>query len=198
MQQKSIGRGRKAALFGFGTTAFVLALASTAFACVAFMGQMTVDGHDGDTTVVGTGNSHGYCSTGRPTTAAAGHLNDTVSLTVSPGKCADSGAIANHKLPAGVYEVRYNSAKTYTFDGTYWNMTPGTGCFRPGNVSSIIGTFNVDAAGNGSWSGLIVPTSAVSPVPDASNFCIGSPTVGAQPGTSGGFPGLLAPYQLLI
>lgn len=203
MHHRSAGRSRKVALFGFGTTAFVLALASTAFACVAFTGKMTVTGQQESTTVVGTGNSHGYCSTGRPTTAAAG--TPAVSLTVSPGQCADSGAVADHQLPAGIYEVRYNSVQTYTFDGTYWNMTPFTGCFRAGNeaTTSTIGTFEVDAAGNGSWTGVIVPkdpTQVYLAQPGgASNLCIGSedPNLRTPYPSTGGRPGLLAPYQLL-
>lgn len=193
--------GRRGLLFTFFTGAGVLALGSTAFACVTFIGTLNLDGHDGDTTVVGTGNQHAYCSTGRPTTAAAGHLSDSITATVSPGTCSDPDAVANHKLPQGVYEVRYNNADTYTFDGTYFVMDPGTGCFRAANAATttLLGTFRVNGAGKGSWTGTI--TTAGSPVyhgvGDAGNFCIGAPTIVPDPSWSGGPPGMLAPYRLL-
>ncbi len=174
----------------------VLASASMAMACVTFMGQLTVDGHDGDTTVVGTGNSHGYCSTGRPTTAAAGHIDDSITATVSPApeKCKDKGATNKNKLPDGTYEVRFNHQTSYTFDGTQWNMIPGTGCFASWNAvtTETIGSLTV-AGGHGSWTGTLF-RSALGPVPYfppdgvAGNFCVGSATTGN---------GLLAPYRLL-
>lgn len=190
---------RKGILFGFTTVVGVLAAASVAFACVTFMGTMEVVGDDGRTEVVGTGNSHGYCSDGRPTTAAAGHLNDAISLTVKPGKCTDAGAAGDHQLPAGTYEVRYNNELSYTYDGTYWNMLPGLGCFRPANAdtSTTLGTFAVDAAGTGSWSGTLgtlkqEPFYATALT--ASNFCIGAPSL---PPVNGIIPGNLAPFRLL-
>lgn len=191
---------RKGVLFAFVTSASVLALASTAFACVTFMGQMEVKGHDGKTEVVGTGNSHGYCSTGRPTTAAAGHLGDPISLEVRPATCADPLAAGAHQLPDGTYEVRYRNFKSYTFDGTYWNMIGGTGCFRSVNseTTTTLGTFAV-SGGRGSWSGSIglsdlkgVPVFSLAS--EANNFCIGAPSL---PPVNGIIPGLLAPYQLL-
>lgn len=218
-QQKRAGRGRKASLFGFGITAFVLALASTAYACVAFIGQMTVDGHDGDTTVVGTGNSHAYCTTGRPLTAAAGHLNDTVSLSVDQGVCLDptgpnSQPAGLHKLPAAIYEVRYNNKTSYDLSLGTWVHRTAHGCFKsPENdaTRSVIGTFEVDANGKGSWSGTISPINGpdnngdgqpdvnYSIAGQANNFCIGTQDPNIRvPNTSGGRPGLLAPYQMLI
>lgn len=181
---------RRRIVFGFTVGVAVLASASMAMACVTFMGQLTVDGHDGDTTVVGTGNSHGYCSTGRPTTAAAGHLTDSITATVSPGTCSDSGALANHQLPNGTYEVRYNNAKSYTFNGTYWNMISGTGCFRTANAAttSKLGTFTV-SGGSGSWTGTLgtlAGTAYFPPAGEAANFCVGD-----------GTNGMLAPYRLL-
>lgn len=189
---------RKGILFGFATVAGVLAAASVASACVTFMGKMEVEGHDGKTEVVGTGNSHGYCSDGRPTSAAAGHLLDTVEAKVSPGTCADVGALANHQLPDGTYQVRYNNKRSYTFDGTYWNMNPGHGCFNPAQAatSSVLGTFDV-VNGSGAWTGQIVPLGEpyYAPLGEASNFCVGAPQL---PSTgSGGPPGLLAPFRLL-
>lgn len=184
---------RKGITFTFAAGAAVLAMASAAFACVTFMGAVEVEGHDGKTQVVGTGNSHGYCSTGRPATAAAGHLDDGIKITVGPGECADAGALENHQLPEGTYQVRYNNEVSYTYDGTYWSMIPESGCFHPKNTdtASVIGSFYIDAAGNGSWTGSFgaadlkgVPVYST-PL-TASNICVGA---------SG--KGMLAPYQLL-
>ena len=190
---------RKVSTVAFATAAVIVLWASAAYGCVMFMGQMTVDGHNSDTTVVGTGNSHAYCSTGRPTTAAAGNITKSITATVSPATCNDPGAAGNHQMPDGSYEVRYNNAITYTYDGTYFVMTPGTGCFRSANASSTttIGSFNV-SNGSGSWTGTLgdpAGTDIFHGPTTAANFCVGDPestTTG-----DGGFPGLLAPYRLL-
>lgn len=187
---------RRGMVMASTTGAVLLGLASTAFACVTFMGKVNVTGHDGSTTVVGTGNSHAYCSDGRPTTAAAGHLEDSITINASEGTCAGVA----HKLPEGTYEVRYNNSPSYTFDGTYWSMLQGKGCFRPENASTttiLDGPLTIDAAGNGSWTGTL---GALKQLPSfatpltASNLCIGAPTL---PKVNGIIPGMLAPYQLL-
>lgn len=206
MQKKRISRGRRVVLFGTAAAAGIMATASVASACVAFVGQMTVDGHDGDTIVTGTGNSHGYCSTGRPATAAAGHLNDTLTLAVTPGVCADAGAVLTHKLPAAIYEVRYRNFESYTFAGTSWTMKPGHGCFRDVNATttSTIGTFSVDANGFGSWTGTINPIAGGATVYSApggaNNLCVGTQDPAIRMGypTNDSRPGMLAPYQMLI
>lgn len=173
-------------MFAAGVIAAVMTLSGTAVACVTFKGQMTVDGHDGDTTVVGTGNSHGYCSTGRPTTAAQGHLADSITATVGSAKCGN----LSHKLNNGTYEVRYNNTKAYTFDGTYWNMISGTGCFKDDQASTTttLGTMSV-SNGSGTWTGTLGDPAGVDYYPlagEAANFCVGN-----------GTDGLLAPYRLL-
>lgn len=194
---------RRGAAFGFVAAVAILAMGSAAFACVTFKGQMTVDGTLGDTWVKGTGNSHGYCSDGKPTTRAASHVGDTISLTVSKADCNDTNAAgANHKLDAGTYEVRYNSAPSYTFDGTHWNMTGGTGCFRPGNSFTLLGVFTVNSNGDGSWSGPMagVPLGDPNVDPLVNPDVVGNLCVGNQLGPSGpgGPPGLLAPFELVI
>lgn len=166
--------------------ALVMVLGGTAFACVTFIGTLDVTGHDGSTSVVGTGTSHAYCSTGRPKTAAAGHLTDSITASVSPGTCSGT----SYQLADGTYEVRYNNAKSYTFDGTYWNMISGTGCFRSANsaTTSTLGTMTV-SSGSGSWTGTLGDPAGVDyyPLPgEAANFCVGD-----------GTNGMLAPYRLL-
>lgn len=194
---------RRGTVFMFALGAAVLTMASAAFACVTFTGKVEFRGHDGTTEVVGTGNSHGYCSDGRPTTAAAGHLDDPITIKAKPGSCGDEGAFANHQLPEGTYEVRFNNEPAYTYDGTYWNMFPQLGCFHPSNqdTSSIIGSFYIDATGNGSWTGSfglddLKGAPAFATPLTASNMCIGAPSL-PNTGFPGGKPGILAPYQLL-
>lgn len=175
---------RRGVLVGSGFVAAVLLTASAAFACVTFMGQMTVDGHDGDTTVVGTGNSHGYCS--QPTTAAAGHLADSITATVSSATCNGT----SHQLPNGTYDVRYNNEKSYTFNGTVWNAVSSTGCFLGSNgpTTSTLGTMSV-SGGSGTWTGTLGDPAGKDYYPgllEAANFCVGD-----------GTNGLLSPYRLL-
>ncbi len=182
---------RRGIVFGLTMAAAVLAMASAAFACVTFKGDVEVVGHDGSTRVVGKGNEHGYCSTGRPKTAAAGHLADSITITVRPGGCNDAGALTTHKLPEGTYETRYNNEHSYNFDGTYWNMLSKTGCFLSDNAATTttLGTFNIDADGNGSWTGTLGTLKQdpfYATALTASNICIGA---------SGN--GMLVPYQLL-
>lgn len=186
---------RKRLLFTFASGVAALAMASTAFACVTFKGEMTVDAPGGSTTVVGTGSSHAYCATGKPTTAAAGNLGDPVLATVRPGTCSG----VSHQMEKGNYLVKFNNAKAYTFDGTYWNMVAGTGCFRTANnaTTSDLGNFAVDVNGNGSWNGTLhtVKNQSVANAPgEAGNFCVGGDTV--DPAT-GERTGLLAPFRYL-
>lgn len=172
-------------LFAAGVVAAVMALSGTAFACVTFKGQMLVDGDDGDTTVVGTGNSHGYCS--QPTTAAAGHLADNITATVASATCNST----SHKLASGTYDVRYNNKKSYTSNGTSWTMISGTGCFASGSstTTSVLGTISIDGSGDGTWTGTLGDPKGTDYYPgllEAANFCVGN-----------GTDGLLAPYRLL-
>lgn len=181
---------RRSIVFASTVVAAVLTLGSAAFACVTFMGDVEAVGHDGSTRVVGTGNSHGYCTTGRPKTAAAGHLSDSLTITVRPGGCTDRRALSSHKLPEGTYETRFNNEKAYDFDGTYWNMVQSTGCFLSDNAgtTTTLGTFYIDSTGNGSWTGTLgtLKQAAYYAPLTASNLCIGA---------SGN--GMLMPYQLL-
>lgn len=191
---------RKGILFGFTTVAGFLALASVASACVTFMGNMEVKGHDGITKVAGAGKPMTYCSTGQPTTAAAGHLDDPIRVEVKPTVCADAGAAGANQLPDGTYEVRYMNRRSYTFDGTYWRADAGTGCFhsRDAAWTSTLGSFTV-TNGTGEWDGDIGLNDIAGLLPvfsldnEANLLCIGAPTVPPV----NGIPGMHAPYRLL-
>ncbi len=195
---------RKRAAVAFAIGGVVVMTSSAAFACVTFKGQMTVDGHDGDTTVVGHGTEHAYCTGGEPATAAAGHVGDNITIRVSPQSCPGTVA-GNDRLPDGTYEVRYNNRESYAFDGTSYVMVPLSGCFFTGNVAttSTIGTFNITGGtGTQTWTGPINPISpagvpAYSAPGTASNICVGKTGTYLPTGNDGGPPGMLAPYRLL-
>lgn len=186
---------RKSILFTFAVGVAVLAMASTAFACVTFKGQLQVDAPGGSTTVVGPGSGHDYCPTGKPTTAAAGKFDAAVKATVSKGTCDGT----TNQMEEGDYVVKFNNEHAYTFDGTYWVMQAGTGCFRTANSSTTtdLGSFYVDANGDGVWNGFLNPV-ANSGVPSAdgqaANFCVGSVDVDPLTGER---TGLLAPFRYL-
>lgn len=181
---------RKGLLFTFATAVTVLAMASAAFACVTFKGQMTVGTHDGSTTVVGTGTSHAYCDTGKPTTAAAGHRGDRVDVAIRSADC--NGTLS--EMEPGTYQVKFNNKKAYTFDGTYWVMEANTGCFWSGNSSttSDLGTLTVDEFGAADWYGPLSPVkndTVASKPGEAANFCVG--------GNPDNDTGMLAPFRYL-
>lgn len=230
-------RSRRSVLFVAATMAAVLGLASTALACVTFRGRMAVVGTLGSTTVEGDGFAHAYCNqnvaaglpNGRPVTAAAAPAtaSSPIAVVTAPGViCRDyldtsTNTTQPNRLPAGVYEIRFNQGAivppgttstlgqpAYNYGGPgdpYWTMTAGTGCFRASNAgtTTTLGTFNVDADGVGAGQFTLNPNAAFPSGPtDAYNICIGhmflpdgvtpAPTTGP-----GGRAGLLAPFQLI-
>lgn len=180
---------RKGVLFTFATAVAALAMASTALACVTFKGEMTVGTHDGSTTVVGVGNNHAYCPTGKPTTAAAGHRGDRVDVAIRSAVCDGREST----MEDGTYQVKFNNKKAYTFDGTYWVMEANTGCFWSGNSSttSDLGTLTV-TGGSADWFGPLSPVkndTVASKPGEAANFCVG--------GNPNNDTGMLAPFRYL-
>lgn len=197
---------QKTLLFGFATAAALAFMASASFACVVFMGTMTVVGADGQTTVTGGGSYHGYCSGGEPKTAAAGSPGSGISLSVAPAPasslCADTPSKPN-RLPNGTYDVRINREMGYTgvdVDlGGAWVFKNGTGCFISANsdTTTTLGTFSI-LGGTGTASTTVTldnfnpPNGYTRSGPtDAAVFCVGPADV--NPDIAGG---MLAPFQL--
>lgn len=187
---------RSTTLFTVPLVGALLGLGSTAFACITQLGQMTVDGDDGDTTVVGLGatGGHQYCSTGRPTSAAAGHIQDNILVTVDPASCADSGTVVNHQLPDKTYEVRYTNKKSFNFTGTQYTLITGTGCYSTPAASSTTtpGSINV-VDGSGLWTGQLGTLAgaayySLTPL-EAAQICVYDPA---------SHTGMIAPYRLLL
>lgn len=178
-------------------------------AASAFLGEIVVEAAEGTARAAGTGNSFGACSTGEPTTAAAGKRNGKVTVNVRPATCTDQGTVAAHRLPAGTYEVRYTSAATYTQEGDRWMRAPGPQghCFAAANAEAtrVLGSFSVDADGVGTWTGRLTPSTGGAAISGsdepgrASNLCIGSQDPSLRPDhpTTGGPPGLQVPFRLL-
>lgn len=192
------GRRRRCVLVAVLVTA-IMAASAPPVAAHTSKGQMFVDGDDGDAWVKGNGNQHYNCSDGYPSRAAAGHLDDSISITVDAATCWDPGAAGSSKLPAGTYEVRYNNRPSYAFDGTRYVQHHESKCRHPFNygTESILGTLEVDSDGYGQWTGKLalagVPYFSV-PDTTASNICVINllaPTNGESP------PGMEAPYHLL-
>lgn len=94
-------RQRRTAVIALGVAGFVIVLASVAFACVPWKGEMTVTGQtSGNTmTVLGSGTGMSYCSGSYPALAIA--QNELIDVSVAPGEC--DGQV--EKLREGEYIV---------------------------------------------------------------------------------------------
>lgn len=204
---------RKPATFAFVATAAFLAMASFAYACVTFKGDMTVTGSNkAGNTVTGSGGQHAYCPGGGATTAAAGTAGSSVTVSVAPASACNpytyntaAGPVQMaNQLPDGLYEVRINLAKSYTgADGSSWTMIGSTGCFLGANASTTktLGVMAV-AAGSGSATVTLPPnpvdssTPTLSPAGEAYNFCVGNAVPAGLPGEIR--PGMLAPFRVVV
>lgn len=190
-------------VFGLGTIAAFLAVASVAYACIPFKGSLKITtpaGRVTGTTVIGDGTAtnHSYCSTGVPTVAGTAQGGDSITVDVAPAACAGT----TYQLPdATDYSVILNNtagaSAPFTYDGTRWNFVAGTGCFASptpsGNITYKNGNFTV-ASGIGTatftlTSPLNTANTTGTPVngSDASGLCVGK---------SGG-SGIFAPLRIL-
>ena len=183
---------RKGILGAFAAGAAVLSIGSAAYACVPFVGDLTVTGPSNGNLVTGDGSasSHVYCTNREPTTAAAAGYNQTITVTVAAATACNSSG--TNKLASGNNSVIINNASTdadvpFTYSNSKWNFVDGTGCFRspPGNVT-LSTTFNVSATGAASAPFLLPHMNRVDPTNMASALCVGK---------SGG-TGIFAPIRI--
>jgi len=223
---------RKGVLVMGAIMAAVMTMSSAAYACVVFRGRMEVIGNRGATTVEGQGYTHGYCDpggeiNGRPRTAAAGTAGSLVTIATGPGVACptytdtSTNTTELNVLPAGTYLIKFNQGEgnqttggsvttkikpSYTFDGTYWNMTAQMGCFPDKNVDTTtdLGTMEVLPGGVGVGVVTLDPlydstatNSLLGDPQEAYNLCIGEQTPSATTPLFGGRVGLLAPFQLV-
>jgi hypothetical protein len=102
---------RKTALFGFTAVAAVLLFASTAWACTAFKGQITLQGDAGGSSTVVANNTGGMSLC--PTNTNYTHANSPGSVTVTVDRWGSSTCNGPHQLPntsggsAVAYAVSY-------------------------------------------------------------------------------------------
>lgn len=181
---------RKTVLGAFATAAAVLVLASSAYACVVFRGDLTVTGPTSGNLVTGdgSGSSHKYCTGREPTTAAAAGYNQSITVTVAPATaCVGAG----NKLADGNNSVIINNSSTdagvpFNYSGGKWNFVSGTGCFAspPGN-KTLTTTFNVvSGAATGNFT--LPHMNRVDPTNKASALCVGK----------SGVSGIFAPIRI--
>lgn len=170
---------RKSILGAFATGVTVLTLASTAFACVTFRGDLTVTGTTSGNKVTGDEGSMTYCVA--PTSAGTSSYNNAITVTVA---VATSCVSSTNKLNAGTNNVKINNASTdaavpFTYDGTKWNFVSGTGCFASPTPAGVIslGTISV-TAGVGTGTFTLPHMNRIDPTNKASALCVGAGGVG--------------------
>jgi len=166
--------------------------ASTAYACVAYYGELTVTGSvRASNLMIADEGQHDYCTGYEPTTAAAGPAGSTVSAQFDPA--SDCNANGTNQLPDGTYDIALRNTKNgYTgADGSGWTQVSLSGCWsgkKDGTIYSL-GTVSISSgSGSGSWT--IPSTATTNGTTDASVFCA------AKQPASGSQPGFLAPFRV--
>ena len=180
-------------LGAFTAGAAVLVVGSAAYACVPFVGDLTVTGPTNGNLVTGDGsaNSHVYCTNREPTTAAQAGGGDTITVTVA---AATACTAAGNKLASGNNSVIINNSSTdanvpFTYSSSKWNFVSGTGCFRspaPSGNKTLSTTFSVSAAGAATGNFVLPTMNRIDPTNMASAVCVGK---------SGG-TGIFAPIRI--
>lgn len=191
---------RKRQVFGLGlaTAAVVIMVAaSTAYACVYYYGELTVDGSVQDSSLmIADEGQHGYCSGEEPTAAAVGPASSTVSATFDPASsCNSSGT---NELPDGDYDIKLrNTTSGFTQSGSApWSLQSGAGCWSGSTTGTVtwLGDVTITSgSGSGSWT---IPSGAgTNGTSDASVFCVGKQTSGDD-SSNGSQAGFLAPFRV--
>lgn len=149
--------GRRGALLGFTVMAVVLGLASTAWACTVFKGQMKVrgdwPGHESHTvTAVGNNSGMGWCSlTGHANADGVYDSSNDIYVEVSQAPSSCGG----HKLPASGTDLGsaglLKYAVTYV-DYGFKSRSLYRNCMAVGGHSNTVkvGDIKVDSSGFGS------------------------------------------------
>lgn len=179
-------------MFGFGVGAASLLLGSTAYACIAYRGDLTITGSSVTSNLMTGANNGGmsYCSGRNPTTAAAGTAGSSVSISVAPGTACNAGG--TNKLQDILHDVRLRNGKYWTYSGSSWSMIANTGCWAvTPTAGTLLGTFTPSS---GSYSGsFTIPSGAsANAANEASQFCIGETLSDGDRG------GMLAPFRVVV
>lgn len=180
-----MARNRKTLVIVTGVMAVFLALASVAYACVIFKGDLQITSPSGSgNKVTGDGAAHGYCPGGGATTAAKAKTGDTVTVQIGPA--TQCKVVPSNKLDAVAQEVRIRNISAYVgVDGTQWSMIQGMGCWA--GSSTQVGSVTPDPSGNGNTSFTMASLTA-NLAGTASNLCVGKAVLNA---------GIMAPLVVL-
>jgi len=157
----------------------VLALTSTAWGCVSFIGKMTVVGNGGPgiVTAIGTGNDMNWCS-GYPLGKAKATLGGTVTVKLVPNPA--SACSPGIRLASGTYSVNYAFSGAHLRSGPKdVDNTDGSrpwivDCMNPPNPtnSRFVGTLAIDNFGKGIGTYTIPNAGAVSGPTDEAGICV--------------------------
>lgn len=163
-------RNRKTLVTVTGVIAVFLAVASVAYACVIFKGDLQIKSPSGNgNKVTGDGAAHGYCPGGGATTAAKGATGDTITVEVAPA--SQCKVVPSNKLGDGIRQIRIRNTNAYVgADGLQWSMIQGMGCW--GGASTFIKDTTI--AGGSVTDSFPLPSFTSNVVGTASNLCVGS------------------------
>lgn len=137
----------------FVATAWVLVLASTAFACTTFLGNMSVTAGGGTSSATGSTGGMSYCS--GVTDGASASSSGTISVSVSPatGSCAG-------QLPNGTYRVTFINNNAYAMPFSSWILQSNGDCMAKGGstgTTTLETSFTV-TSGSGSDTSVTLPS----------------------------------------
>lgn len=158
--------------------AALLALASVAWACTVFRGQMKLTAGGGTSVAVGDpGSGMVLCASPAPTSGANVTANGTMKVEVAPATCGTNTSDRLAKGTSGKYAITYLPIK---------NATAALDCMNatiPKGSGILVGTMTIsDGTGN---SGNFTPASPVMARPgtNALSVCVSS-----LPRSAGGAP----------
>lgn len=185
-------KSKRSLLFGFTAGAVSLILGSTAYACIAYRGDLKITGGSATSNLMTGANDGGmnFCTGRNPTTAAAGKANSTVTVDVDPATACN--AALTNKLQDVSHDVRLRNGKFWTFNGTSWDRLANSGCWATSPPSgTLLGTFT--PSGGSFLGNFTIPlTATANAVNEASMFCIGETLDDGNRG------GMLAPFRVVV
>ncbi len=185
-------KSKKMSVFGFAVGVATVILGSTAYACIAYRGDLTITGSSVTSNLM-TGKNDGgmnYCTGRNPTTAAAGRAGSSVSISVAPGTACNS--TGTNKLQDVKHDVRMRNGKYWTYNGSSWSMVSSTGCWITNPpAGQLLGQFT-PSSGSYTGSFTIPSTYLVNLTNEASQFCVGETTDDGNRG------GILAPFRVVL
>lgn len=178
-------RSKRIVIGTMAAAAAVAVLASSAYACVVFKGDLTVvsPGTSGNR-VTGSGDlsSMRYCTGRQPTTAGSAGAGDSILVTVS---LATACVSTTNKLPEGDARVILTNAATtagapFSYIGGKWNVVHSSQCGMSNSSDNFVlsTAYAVDALGAGADSFTLPSLNRVDPTNVASDICVAKGSFG--------------------